>query len=122
MLGPVNKNFHSKELEFSLYDWVDKKYLLRTKIRKKDYPQDEKYHWYKVGTTKLTPRTQLTCHWSWKLSQNSGNDVFDPLEPNAEYEIYVSMKLTGPSYVKNSKQPDGAWLDRVVIAEVQRRL
>ena len=122
MLGPVNKNFHSKELEFSLYDWVDKKYLLRTKIRKKDYPQDEKYHWYKVGTTKLTPRTQLACHWSWKLSQNSGNDVFDPLEPNAEYEIYVSMKLTGPSYVKNSKQPDGAWLDRVVIAEVQRRL
>ena len=121
-LGAVSKEFHKKELEFALYDWVGKKHLLKKKVQKKDYPQDEKYHWYKVGKTKLTARTQLACHWSWKLSQKSGNDVFDPLEPDAEYEIYVSIKLTGPSYVKNSTKSDGVWLDRVVFTEVERSL
>ena len=118
MLGPVSKDFHKKPLELVLYDWINNKYLLRRSISKKDLPQDEKYHWYKMGTTHLTAKTQMVFHSSWKLSQPCGNHVYDPFEPNARYEIYASLKVTGPSYVKNSKKPDGVYLDRVVFLEL----
>jgi hypothetical protein len=120
MLGPVSKDFHKKPLELVLYDWINNKYLLRRSISKKDLPQDEKYHWYKLGTTHLTAKTQMTFHSSWKLSQPCASHVYDPLEPNARYEIYASLKVTGPSYVKNSKKPDGVYLDRVVILECEQ--
>lgn len=120
MLGPIKKDFHKKPLELAVYDKVNRKYLLRKSVSGKDYPQDEKYHWYKVGKTHLTVKTQLIFHSSWSLSQSCGNDVYDPLEPDAEYEIYASIKLTGPSYVKNSRKPDGVYLDRVVFLECSR--
>ena len=118
MLGQVSENFHKKNLELSVYDAVNKKYLLRKFISKKDYPQDEKYHWYKFGKVRLTAKTHTIFHSSWQLSQPCGNYVYDPLEPDAEYEVRASIKLTGPSYVKNSKKPDGVYLDRVVFLEL----
>ena len=87
---------------------------------KKDLPRDEKYHWYKLGTTTLTAKGQMVFHASWKLSQQCSNHVYDPFEPNAKYEIYASLKLTGPSYVKNSQKPDGVYLDRVVFLECEK--
>jgi hypothetical protein len=111
---------HSGRLEFSIYDRVGKKYLLCKKLAREDLPQDEKYHWYKVGKTKLTARTQLIFHPSWILSQRCSNAVYDPLEPNAEYEFYASVKVTGPAYVNGSKKDNAVYLDRVVFLECPR--
>ena len=121
MIGPVKPDYHKKPLKFVVYDLVGKKIIQERTIKKEDYPQDEKYHWYKVGKSRLSPRTREVFHWDWKLTQYCGGSVFDPLEPNAEYELYASIKLTGPSYVKGSQKPDGVYLDRLVYLECERK-
>lgn len=120
-LGEVRKGFHNGKMELAVYDWTAKKHLLRRQFKAGTMPQDEKYHWYKVGRTKLTARTQLIFHPSWTLSQKSGNAVFDPLEPNAEYELHVSVKVTGPAYVKGSGKPNAVYLDRIVFVECAKK-
>ena len=75
-----------------------------------------------MGKTKLTARTQLIFHPTWFLSQRCGNAVYDPMEPNAEYELYASVKVTGPAYVNGSKKDNAVYLDRVVFLECPRNL
>ena len=111
----IDKKFHGKELEFSLYDNAGKKTLLRSVVEKTKQAVDEKYHWYRVGKTKLLPSTRFVVHWTWWILQSIGDSVFDPLEPNAQYEIWASVKLTGPSYVPGSKKQDAVYLDRVIF-------
>ena len=67
------------------------------------------------GKTKLTPSTRFVVHWTWWILQSIGDSVFDPLEPNAQYEIWASVKLTGPSYAPGSKKQDAVYLDRVIF-------
>lgn len=112
-----NPDFHRKNPVFSLYDNLSKKTLLRKTLKPDQYPQDEKYHWYYLGKTRLSAKNLLIFHWSWWLSQDVGSSVFDPLEPNAEYDVHVSVKLTGPAYVKKSKSADSIRLDRIVFLE-----
>ena len=119
-LNASRPGIHSGRMEFAIYDWIGKKLLLRKNIARKDLPQDEKYHWYKVGKSKLTARTQLIFHPSWALLQRCGNAVFDPLEPDAEYEFYASVKVTGPAYVDGSKKDNAVYLDRVIFLECPR--
>ena len=121
-LGDAQKGLHTGKLLLAIYDWIGKDYLLCREITQKDLPQDEKYHWYKVGKSRLTARNQLIFSTSWFLSQHSGMAVYDPLEPNAEYEFYASIKVTGPAYVKNSKSPNAIWLDRIVFLECEKTL
>ena len=121
MVGPVKPDYHKKTLSFCVYDRIGRKIIQERTIKKEDYPQDEKYHWYKVGKSRLSARTREVFHSSWQLTQCCGSSVFDPLEPNAEYELYVSIKLTGPSYVKGSQKPDGVYLDRLVYLECERK-
>ena len=121
-LRDAKPKLHSGRMEFAVYDWIGKKHLLRKKLAREDLPQDEKYHWYKVGKTKLTARTQLIFHPTWFLSQRCGNAVYDPLEPNAEYEFYASVKVTGPAYVNGSQKDNAVYLDRVVFLECPRNL
>ena len=30
-------------------------------------------------------------------------------------EVWVSLKITGPAYVKGSTKPDGVWLERIIV-------
>jgi hypothetical protein len=32
---------------------------------------------------------------------------------------WLSLKLQGPAYVKNSTEPNGAWMDRVLLVRPQ---
>lgn len=107
-------DFHKKPLEFFVYDNGAKKTIFRSVVDKDKQASDEKYHWYRVGKTKLSPSTRFVIHPSWWISQNIGNSVFDPLEPELQYEIWASVKLTGPSYAPGSGKPDAIYLDRVI--------
>ncbi len=111
----LDPDFHKKALEFFLYDNLEKKTILRSAVDREKQAVDEKYHWYRVGKTRLTPSTRFVVHWTWWISQNVGDAVFDPLEPNAQYEIWASVKLTGPSYVPGSQKQDAIYLDRVIF-------
>ena len=107
--------FHRTPLVFSLRDMAGKKTLLRYRV--KNIPQDGKYHLYRIGKSKLTANSQLILHWSWWLNQSSPSNVFDPIEANARYEIWVSVKFTGKPYVKGSNEPGAIWLDRILFVE-----
>ncbi|MBQ7696265.1 MAG: DUF4838 domain-containing protein [Lentisphaeria bacterium] len=117
-LGALKKEdpgFHKKKLVFSLYDRIGKKTLQRLTVKK--IPQDEKYHWYRLGKSRLSARSLVILHWSWWLASDTPGTVFDPLEPDALYETWVSVKLTGKDYVKNADQPSAIRLDRIVFVE-----
>ena len=43
--------------------------------------------------------------------------MFDSGNPDKEYDIYMSIKLEGPSYVPGSKKEDAIYMDRVIFAE-----
>jgi len=111
----LDPNFHKKPLEFALYDNLGKKTIFRSAVNREKQATDEKYHWYRVGKTKLTPSTRFVIHWTWWILQSIGDAVFDPLEPNAQYEIWASVKLTGPSYSPGSTKQDAVYLDRVIF-------
>jgi hypothetical protein len=111
----ISEGFHSRELEFGLYDTVDKVHLLSKKIPRSQMPLDEKYHWYELGRSKLALKTWVWAHWSWWIQLNCGNEVFDALSPTTEYDIWLSIKLQGPSYVPGSKKEDALLIDRLIF-------
>ena len=83
------------------------------KLEAKDIPQDEKYHVYKIGRHFLMNRSRIFLHWTWHFQ-------FHPREsfmatPDYYNDIYISLKLTGPVYVKGSKKKNGIFVDRVII-------
>ena len=109
-------DLHKQPLKLEVFDQLRKESQRVREIRSADYPQDEKYHWYKVGRCRLTAGSVLYAHPCRWLVQKNIALAFDPMQPDREYEIWVSLKLTGPSYVKNSGQEDAVWLDRVIVA------
>ena len=32
-------------------------------------------------------------------------------------DVWISLKITGPAYVKNSTKPNGIYVERVIIVE-----
>ncbi len=73
-------------------------------------PQDEAYHWYHVGTAPLNGHcilwfnVYLVMPLSWAAVP----------PPSNEKEVWVSLKFTGPAYVKSSTQPNQILIDQVV--------
>ena len=37
--------------------------------------------------------------------------------PDAKYNIYISVKLTGPDYVPGSKKENAMYVDRVIVTK-----
>ena len=82
-------------------------------LKPQDIPQDEKYHVYKVGRHFLVNGSRLFFHWTWYFQ-------FHPREaylstPDYYSNIYISLKFTGPAYVKGSKKENGVYVDRVIV-------
>ena len=117
-LKKEDPNFHKAPLTFSLFDRVTQKTLAAHRVKK--VPQDGKYHWYYIGKSTLSRDNRIILHRSWWLTQSVGSTVFDPLEPYAQYEIWVSVKLTGKDYIKGSREQSAIRLDRIVFVEAAR--
>ena len=109
--------YHSKEFTIGLHDIVADKDLLCKKIARKDIPADEKYHWYHLGRSKVKMLCNLYAHETRQMPLSIPEAMFDPKNPDKEYDIYVSVKLEGPSYVPGSKKEDAIYMDRVIFAE-----
>lgn len=112
-LGKKNTpDFHSRDLMFGVYDRRNRKNLFMLQIPKAKLPQDEKYHIYYLGKSVLNEECGLWAHWSWNLG-TSVRALADRHMPDRPGEVYVSLKVQGPSYVKGSKQVDDVRIDRV---------
>jgi len=105
---------HARPLGFGVYDGPRRVFGPAVTLKGADVPQDENYHWYKVGRFAVTDGTRLWAHWTWLLSIPLDR-VYKPDEQNHERDIWVSLKVTGPAYVKDSKQPNAVSIDRVLV-------
>jgi hypothetical protein len=76
-----------------------------------EVPQDEAWHWHRVGTVPLTgtcglwPNVSIWLPIGWGAVPPPSNDM----------EVWVSLKFTGPTYVKGSRSPDQVLIDQVVV-------
>ena len=76
--------------------------------------QDGKYHYYKIGKVTLDETGFFHAHRSW-TDQWYTDHLFIPGGDN-DYIAYISLKCTGPAYVKGSQDKTSAiWTDRVLL-------
>lgn len=78
-------------------------------------PQDEAWHWHQVGTVPLTGHSSLWSNVYLWLPISWG--AVPP--PSNEMEVWVSLKFTGPTYVKDSSSPDQVLIDQVIVVPPQ---
>ncbi|MCY2996081.1 MAG: hypothetical protein NTY19_50770 [Planctomycetota bacterium] len=58
----------------------------------------------------------LWAHWTWLLSVDLDR-VYNPAEQDHQRVIWISLKVTGPAYVKASQQPNAVSIDRVIVVK-----
>ncbi len=76
--------------------------------------QDGKYHFYKVGKVTLDKTGFFHAHRSW-TDQWFTDHLLVP-GGNNDYIAYISLKCTGPAYVKGSQDKTSViWSDRVLL-------
>jgi len=112
---------HQNQPVFGVYDKVFKVTISR-KIE--DIPTDEKYHWYKIGRYSIGSSTILWGHESWHMGAKL-YPVYVPADgvkdnPNL-YDVWVSVKVTGPAYVDRSEQANAISLDKIVLCRPQEK-
>ncbi|NMA21166.1 MAG: DUF4838 domain-containing protein [Lentisphaerae bacterium] len=111
-------NYHAKPFTYGIYEYKFKKHLSIAALAKGNTPQDERYHWYYAGRTRVYSRqTHLWTHWSWTMSFSLRKAMQNQTHKQL-YDVYISAKLQGPSYVADSQQPDEVRIDRVVLIKV----
>ena len=111
-------DYHARPFTFGIYEWKFRKFIADTRLEKADVPQDEKYHWYYAGRTRIySNRTRLWSHWSWTLNF-SLQKAFEAKNFKQLFDVYVSVKLQGPSYVEGSQSPNEVRVDRLMLLKV----
>ena len=99
------------------YDAVAKKWLLNEKIQKKNI-HPGKYHFYKIGTSRLASESVFWLTQSWFATF--------PLEgayvvgyPDRKWDVYASIKFEGPAYGGKAGTANRISCDRVVLVAVE---
>lgn len=115
---PKGKDLHSaKDFKFGVYCETTKKTLASRIIPKSALPQDEKYHFYRIGKITASKSMTVFAHNSWAMQQKftrfgSSADARENI-----LEVYLSIKFTGSAYVKNSAKEKGVFIDRIVFVK-----
>lgn len=81
--------------------------------------EDEKYHWYKIGEFTLDPSSLIYAQdWCIGMELKDFYTLADgtAINPN-KYDVWVSMKMQGPAYVKGSTRENGVFMDRAVLVK-----
>lgn len=81
-------------------------------------PQDEKYHWYCIRRVGFSSRVWLDAWGSFfMLSLSSAYRVPSGIEGTDfnYYDVWFSVRVTGPAYVKSSNATNAVYLDMVVL-------
>ena len=110
-------DYHKRGMLFKLFDPNSAKRLqAEVRLTREQLPKDGKYHWYKVGVTPVNPFTAIHIHDFEHIQINFGSAA-DINRPGQKCEIWVSIKLRGPSYVPGSKEQDAILVDRIMMLE-----
>ncbi|MBQ7650570.1 MAG: DUF4838 domain-containing protein [Victivallales bacterium] len=79
-----------------------------------EHSQEPGYHWYCAGKVKIQPNgyVYVTRAWTTKLQTGLRGIIGN------EYEIWASVKFTGPKYMKGQDgQKDYIYVDRILLVE-----
>ena len=69
-----------------------------------------------MGIPAVPAKTVMYFHWQWDLRLSSiVKTLAASVDPNTRFDVYLSIKLEGPAYVKNSKKPNCVSVDRIVF-------
>ena len=106
-----------------LYDFAEEKPILcNFSLTPELLPPDGEYHWVKIGRMRLGRVTSFWFPWSW-CALATMSDYYIVSDGAAEdpniYDMWVSMRVDGPLFVKGSKEDDGIWLDRILLRRVK---
>ena len=116
-LGKSNDHHLKLPISCGVYDSVFKS-AQSFKITAAMAMADENYHWIKLGRCYVGPNGLFWMPGDWTMSFRLGDFYCNPeglsINPNW-YDIYLSLKLTGPAYVSGSTKPNGIWVDRLVL-------
>lgn len=90
---------------------------VRFSLPKGKVPKDEKYHWYRLGSTTMTPDVWIHCgpgsfHGIDIYLAKAVSGIIRPVK-----EVWISLKLTGPAFVPGSAKRNGIFIDRVIVFE-----
>ena len=110
----TESQFHAFDFECGIYDFQEKKGRLAKTFPREQLFQDEKYHFYYLGITRLSVNNSLWFHHTWLMSAKL-DKVFDSQDPAREYDVFVSVKFQGPAYVKDSAKPNALRVDRMIF-------
>ena len=111
------EQFHAFDFEFGIYSWLTKSNVLKKVIPKNALPKDEKYHFHYLGRARLGEMQRLWIHRTWFLSVPL-NSVYDSLNPSMKFDVYVSVKFMGPSYVPGSPSENALRVDRIIFVRL----
>lgn len=101
-------------MPWGLYTPVTKAFVFSNTLNPEDVTAPG-YHWYKLGTQPVAPSMYVYFFWSW-IIQLDVDDAFDAAKPDASYDIWARIKLTGPDFPHGvADDPDAIYVERVVL-------
>ena len=116
-LGKPDLEHKGFPVSCGVYDFSTKK-SCGFKITAEMAGSDEKYHWVRLGKGWVGPQGMFWIPGDWHMSFRFGDWYIlrDGLavDPNW-YDVYLSVKFTGPAYRPGSKNPNGIWIDRLLL-------
>ncbi len=78
--------------------------------------KDSKFHIYKVTKTTLSASCRVWVHPTWGLGYDNVGELFNVDFPDRKWDIYVSLKFTGPAYQqKPETEKNFVWIDQVIL-------
>jgi hypothetical protein len=85
-------------------------------IQAADVP-DGGYHWFAMKDVTLTSGAYLYFFWSW-IIQMPVDDAFDAANPNAKFDVWISVKFSGPAFPHGKADDKNAIsIERVVVVK-----
>ena len=118
LVKPGNGSMFSTAV--GIYDYASRSAISRD--LKDEVAEDEKYHWYKVGTYNVRQGSFVWCYyWRCQCPLESVWQPDDGMPGLNVWEVWVSLKFTGPAYVEGSKQPDRIWWDQVLLVRPEKK-
>ena len=90
----------------------------KVSITIKTAPADEKYHWYRLGVISIDPSSYIHVSWASKLLLKDFYSASKSKDKDFNrYEVWVSIKMSGPGYVPGSTKETGMYIDRGLLVK-----
>ena len=113
-VDPNKMKYYDLPFAIGVYDVGNAKTLNSKQF---DKPLGKGYNWYKLSGLTRVPKwgyIYLTRAWTTQL------DISNPVLFDKEFEIWASVKFTGPKFFADSTDKNYIYIDRVVLVEPQK--